>query len=102
VARLHVREFLGRFVHPLVAGGERHVGAPISGPELDRWASELDHATVELVAVDEARSGVLSTIACRPPAFVLDEDDLALAAGLHDALFLVHPRSRPLRFGNLN
>ncbi|HSK01896.1 MAG TPA: hypothetical protein VK932_11670 [Kofleriaceae bacterium] len=93
MARLHVREFLGRFVHPLVAGGELHVGAPISGPELDRWASELDHATVELVAVDEARSGVLSTIVCRPPAFVLDEDDLALAAGLHDALFLVHPRA---------
>jgi hypothetical protein len=93
VARLHVREFLSRFVHPLVAGGELHVGAPISGPDLDRWAGELDHATVELVAVDEARAGVLSTVVCRPPAFVLDEDDLALAAGLHDALFLVHPRA---------
>jgi hypothetical protein len=30
---------------------------------------------------------------CRPPAFVLDADELALAAGLHNALFLVHPRA---------
>ncbi len=93
MARLHVREFLDRFVHPLVAGGELHVGAPIAQPELERWASELDHATVELVKVDDARTGVLSTVVCRPPAFVLDEDELALAAGLHDALFLVHPRA---------
>ena len=30
---------------------------------------------------------------CRPPAFVLERDELALAAGLHNALFLVHPRA---------
>jgi hypothetical protein len=93
VARPHVREFLERFVRPLVAGGELHVGAPIPQPDLDRWAGELDHATVELVAVDDARTAVLSTVVCRPPALVLDEDELALAAGLHDALFLVHPRA---------
>jgi hypothetical protein len=93
VARPHVREFLERFVRPLVAGGELHVGAPFAQPDLERWAAELDHATVELVAVDEARAAVLSTIVCRPPALVLDEDELALAAGLHDALFLVHPRA---------
>jgi len=93
VARPHVRELLERFVHPLVAGGELHVGAPVPMPDLERWAGELDHATVELVAVDEARAAVLSTIVCRPPAFVLDEEELALAAGLHNALFLVHPRA---------
>jgi len=93
VARPHVREFLERFVHPLVAGGELHVGAPIPQPDLDRWGTELDHATVELVKVDDARTAVLSTVVCRPPALVLDEDELALAAGLHDALFLVHPRA---------
>lgn len=93
MARPHVREFLERFVHPLVAGGELHVGAPIPQPELDRWSGELDHATVELVAVDEARAAVLSTVVCRPPALVLGEEELALAAGLHDALFLVHPRA---------
>jgi hypothetical protein len=93
VARPHVRDFLERFVHPLVAGGELHVGAPIPQPDLDRWFGELDNATVELVQVDEARTAVLSTIVCRPPALVLDEDELSLAAGLHDALFLVHPRA---------
>jgi hypothetical protein len=29
----------------------------------------------------------------RPPALILERDDLALAAGLHNALFLVHPRA---------
>jgi len=93
VARPHVRDFLERFVHPLVAGGELHVGAPIPQPDLDRWFGELDHASVELVKVDDARTAVLSTIVCRPPALVLDEEELSLAAGLHDALFLVHPRA---------
>jgi hypothetical protein len=92
VAR-HVREFLERFVLPLVAGDEVHVGAPIAGPELARWGSELPDASVELVAVDDARAAVLSTVVCHPPALVLDEDELALAAGLHNALFLVHPRA---------
>jgi hypothetical protein len=36
---------------------------------------------------------VLSTLVCRPPAFVLEADDLSLAVGLHNALFLVHPRA---------
>ncbi|HEU4726900.1 MAG TPA: hypothetical protein VFT22_03395, partial [Kofleriaceae bacterium] len=39
------------------------------------------------------RHAVLSTLVCRPPAFVLEGDELALAAGLHNALFLVHPRA---------
>lgn len=93
MARPHVREFLERFVRPLVAGGELHVGAPIPMPDVLRWEQELDQATVELVAVDEARTAVLSTIVCRPPALVLDGEELMLAAGLHDALFLVHPRA---------
>jgi hypothetical protein len=93
MAKPHVRDFLERFVKPLVAGGELHIGAPIPYPELQRWESELHDATVELVAVDDARSAVLSTLVCRPPAFVLEGDELALAAGLHNALFLVHPRA---------
>jgi len=91
--KLHVREFLERFVRPLVAGGELHVAAPIPLADVERWTGELDHASVELVAVDEARHVVLSTLVCRPPAFVLDADELCLAAGLHNALFLVHPRA---------
>ncbi|HUJ62981.1 MAG TPA: hypothetical protein VLX92_30970 [Kofleriaceae bacterium] len=93
MARIHVRQFLDTFVRPLVAGGELHVSAPIPTEDVDRWEHELGEATPELVAVDEARTAVLSTIVVRPPALVLDRDELALAAGLHDALFLVHPRA---------
>jgi hypothetical protein len=93
MARPHVREFLERFVKPLVAGGELHVGPPIPIADVDRWDQELGDASVELVAVDEARAQVLSTLVVRPPSLVLERDELALAAGLHDALFLVHPRA---------
>src|SRR5690242_8196575 len=93
MARAHVREFLDRFVKPMVAGGELHVGPPIPTADVDRWEQELGDASVELVAVDDARTQVLSTLVVRPPAFVLEGDELALAAGLHNALFLVHPRA---------
>src|SRR5512140_473211 len=93
MARPHVRDFLARFVTPLVAGGEVHIGAPIPMSDVDRWEHELDDASVEQVAVDDARHAVVSTLVCRPPSFVLEADELALAAGLHNALFLVHPRA---------
>jgi hypothetical protein len=93
MARPHVREFLERFVKPLVAGGELHVGTPIPLADVERWEHELSDASVEQMAVDDARSNVLSTLVCRPPSFLLEADDLCLAAGLHDALFLVHPRA---------
>ena len=93
MAQAHVRVFLERFVKPLVAGGELHVGAPIPIADVERWDTELDAATVELVAVDEARTNVLSSLVVRPPSLVLEADELALAAGLHNALFLVHPRA---------
>ena len=93
MARPHVREFLEHFVRPLVAGGDLHIGAPIPIEDVDRWEHELAEASVELVAVDDARTAVLSTLVVRPPALVLERDELALAAGLHDALFLVHPRA---------
>jgi hypothetical protein len=93
MARPHVREFLTRFVAPLVAGGEVHVGSPIPLADVDRWEHELSDASMELVAVDEARHAVVSTLVCRPPAFVLEAEELLLAAGLHNALFLVHPRA---------
>lgn len=93
MARRHVREFLEQFVRPLVAGGDLHIGPPIPVEDVDRWEHELAEASVELVAVDDARTSVLSTLVVRPPALVLERDELALAAGLHDALFLVHPRA---------
>src|SRR5882672_8398797 len=83
MARPHVREFLGKFVTPLVAGGEIHIGPPIPSSDVARWEHELD----------DARQAVASTLVCRPPPFVLEADELALAAGLHNALFLVHPRA---------
>ncbi len=93
MARPHVSEFLEHFVKPLVSGGPLHVGAPIPQADLDRWDGELPHASVELMTVDDARTAVLSTLVCRPPSIILDADDLALAAGLHNTLFLVHPRA---------
>ena len=93
MARPHVRDFLTRFVRPLIAGGEVHVGPPIPTADVARWEHELDDASLELAAVDDARHAVASTLVCRPPAFVLEADDLLLAAGLHNALFLVHPRA---------
>ncbi|MCX5741429.1 MAG: hypothetical protein NT062_02900 [Proteobacteria bacterium] len=91
--KLHVAQFLDGFVRPLVEGGDLHVGAPVAISDVERWDGELPHASVEQVAVDDARTSILSTLVCRPPAFLLDADDLALAAGLYDALFLVHPRA---------
>lgn len=93
MARTAARDFLSKFVRPLVAGGELRVGAPIPSPDVDRWDAELPHASVEVEAVDEARTDVLSTLVVRPPPMLLELDDLQLAAGLHNALFLVHPRA---------
>lgn len=89
----NVRDFLDRFVRPLVAGGELHVGAPIPLADAERWEHDLGDASVEQVAVDDARHAVLSTLVCRPPPMMLEGDEIMLAAGLHNALFLVHPRS---------
>ncbi|MCE9577750.1 MAG: hypothetical protein K8W52_31745 [Deltaproteobacteria bacterium] len=91
MARLDAQTFLANFVRPLVMGGPLHVGRPIRIEEVELLEQGLDHASVELVAIVQARTDVVSTLVCRPPPFVLDGDDLALAAALHNALFLVHP-----------
>ena len=93
MARAHVREFLSAFVQPLVAGGELHVGVPVPLADLERWQVELDESSVETEAIDEARAAVLAALVVHPPPLVLEADELALAAGLHDALFVVHPRA---------
>ena len=84
-------EFLESFVLPLVAGGALHVGKPIDAATLETFQQQLPHASVPLVAIDEARERVLSRIVVRPPACVLDEDELHLAAAVHNLLFLAHP-----------
>jgi hypothetical protein len=84
-------DFLERFVRPLVAGGEVHVGPPIPPDDHARLIGELDHATVPLVAIDDVRAEVAAVLCARPPAMVFGEDELALMIGLHNALVLAHP-----------
>ena len=93
MARRSVGEFLGDFVLPLVAGGEMEVSRPLSLEDLEHWIADLPNASEALVAVDDARHDALASLVCRPPALVLDADELLLAAALHNVLFLVHPRA---------
>lgn len=86
-----VADFLSSFVLPLVAGGELKVGRPISEPEIEVFSRNLADASVESVAIDDARERVLSEIVVGYPNIVFEADDLYLAASLHNLLFLVHP-----------
>lgn len=91
--RRGVSEFLSGFVTPLVAGGELRIGRPIDADDMQAMEDDLPHATVDLIAADDARTEVISELVVRPPALVLDVDELRLAAGLHNLLFLAHPRT---------
>jgi len=93
MARANLDAFLTGFVLPLVAGGEVKIGRPLSTQDLIDFEHDLANHAVATTAIDDARDRVLSTLVCRPPSLVLDAEDLALAAGLHDALFLAHPRA---------
>jgi hypothetical protein len=84
-------EFLESFVLPLITGGDMHVGQPIDAATLQDYEQELPHASVPLVAIDEARERVLASIVVKPPPCVLDADELSLAAAVHNLLFLAHP-----------
>lgn len=86
-----VTDFLAGFVLPLVRGGELQVHKPISEPELRLMADDLPHASVPMVQIDDARTEVCAELVVRAPALVLDEDELSLAASLHNLLFLSHP-----------
>lgn len=68
-----------------------HIGKPIDAAKLEAFEGELPHASVPLVAIDEAREQVLSEIVVKPPSLVLGEDELSLAAAIHNLLFLAHP-----------
>jgi hypothetical protein len=91
MARRSVAEFLEGFVLPLVRGGELRISRPIPMEEAERFGQDLAHASEGLVAVDEARAKVLADLVVRPPTLVLEEDEIYLAAALHNVLFLVHP-----------
>ncbi len=89
----NVTDFLTRFALPLVAGGEASIGKPISGIDFEEMSRNLVHASVPIVAIDDARTEVVSTLVVRPPSFVFDTDELALVVALHNLLFLAHPRA---------
>jgi len=91
LARADLAAFLESFVLPLVAGGEVRVGRPLALDEVAMLEQELASVSPQLMAVDDARGAVLSTLVVRPPALIFDGEELALAVGLHNALFLVHP-----------
>ncbi len=84
--------FLASFVVPLVRGGAIHVGKPLTETQVVAIAQNLGHASVPLVDADEARTETIAELVVRPPSFVLDEDEVFLAAALHNLLFLEHPR----------
>ncbi len=83
--------FLERFVVPLVAGGGIHIGKPIDEPTLEQFVRDLPHASVPVVAIDEAREQILSKLVVSVPNFMFDETDLYLAAAVHNLLYLCHP-----------
>jgi hypothetical protein len=93
MAKVNLEPFLSGFVLPLVAGGELRVSRPVAVQDLADFDAQLPHLGPQANAIDEARDRVLSTLVCRVPSIVLDVEDLALAAALHDALFLAHPRA---------
>jgi len=91
--RIDLEDFLTGFMLPLVAGGECKIRRPLATQDIAELDDALAHHSVATTAIDDAREQVLSTLVCRPPAMILEAEDLALAAGLHDALFLAHPRA---------
>lgn len=84
-------DFLLRFVLPLVRGGEVAIGRPISLAELISLGEALPHESDAVLQVDDARTAVVAELVVRPPPLILDEEDLAMAAAVHNVLFLVHP-----------
>lgn len=93
MARHTVTSHLSTFVLPLVKGGQMHISAPIPPQQLEDMQRDLDSASAEQVAVDDARIEVASLLVCRPPPLLLEPEDLALTAGLYNALAANHPRT---------
>lgn len=86
-----VSQFLSEFVLPLVRGGPLHVGDPLDPTDVEAYCADLPHASVSAVAVDDARTDAIADLVVRPPSLVLGEDELFIAAAVHNLLFLEHP-----------
>jgi hypothetical protein len=93
MAKADLDVFLTGFIRPLVVGGELRIGRPLGIADVEAFGDALAGASEPVVAIDDARERVLSTLVCRSPSLVLDVEELALAAGLYNALFLAHPRA---------
>jgi hypothetical protein len=88
---VELETLLGRFVLPLVAGGDVRVGDPVAPDALARWEVELGEAGPLLVAIDDARAAAAALLVVRPPAMAFGPAELRLAVALHAALVLAHP-----------
>jgi hypothetical protein len=89
--------FLAGFVHPLVAGGELHVGAPLGVEELAELRAEAavggdpTLASEELRRVEQARQARATELWLYPVPTTWDETSACLSAAIHNLLFFSHP-----------
>ena len=90
-------QFAARFGVPLITGGAVHVAAPIRPSELDDMIDSLGQGSPAALALDEARARVAGELVVRPPGLTLEESELTLLVGLHNALSLAHPAMRTWR-----
>ncbi len=93
--------FLGRFAIPLCSGGMVSLGVPLLQKGTERLLravpAGLDDTTLG-VALSVARQRPLRELGIYvdKPLLATDPSALRLLSGLHDALFLIHPRGREL------
>lgn len=86
-------QFLAGFALPLVQGGEVHVGRPLDAEDLHTLQTELVITTTESSAVAEARTRRAARLWLYPVPGALTGPELALLAGVHNLLFMSHPRA---------
>jgi len=83
--------FLERFVLPLVAGGELHVGRPLDAEDLQLVEAELVIEGEASLAIFAARRRRAARLWLYPVELQLDGPALRMLVGLHNLLFLNHP-----------
>ena len=91
------RQFISRFLLPLVRGGTLEVGRPLSRRGIEALAR--DHALRPThgerdaaVALGVARRQAVAALVPQTALFDIDDDTWRLGAAVHDLLALAHPR----------
>lgn len=91
------RQFISRFLLPLVHGGALEVGRPLSRRAIEALAR--DHALRPTpgerdaaLALGVARRRAVAALVPHTALFDIDEDTWRLGAAVHDLLALAHPR----------